>query len=61
LIAAEFSAINQHVAIDQRRRAIRRTALESAAEFGAKPVDVFDAAGHVIAVLPHAGEGRIGD
>ena len=53
--------VNQDVAIDQERHAIHRAALESAVEFAAKPVDVFDAVGHVVAVLPHAGEGRIGN
>lgn len=51
--------INQDVAIDQERHTIRRAAMESTVEFAAKPADVFDAVGHVLAVLPHAGEGRI--
>jgi hypothetical protein len=33
--------------------------LESAVEFPAKAVYVFDAVGHVFTILPHAGEGRI--
>jgi len=40
---------------------IRGVALKSAVEFAAKPVDVFDAVSHVLAALPHAGEGRIGN
>lgn len=50
--------INQDVAIDQKRHTILGAAPESAVEFAAKLADVFDAIGHVLAVLPHAGEGR---
>jgi hypothetical protein len=51
--------VNQDVAIDQEWHTIRGAAPESAVELAAKPVDVFDTVGHVLAVLPHAGEERI--
>jgi hypothetical protein len=51
--------VNQNVAIDQERHTIRGAALESAVQFAAKPVYVFDAVSHVLAILPDAGERRI--
>ena len=33
--------------------------LESAVEFTAKAIYVFDTVGHVFTILPHAGKGRI--
>lgn len=32
-----------------------------AVEFATKAVYIFDAVGHIVAILPHSGEGRIAD